>query len=174
MKKMLITLFIFMTVGCSSPGKPGLFYEWTQYKTGVEVEVVSMPKWKGGVDAILRLQDEGKYASMVIYNGGNVESHFGYVTKDNVQTWIDLYEGFLTWEPKDVTQKVKFTIEDNVSLFGKNIYEVEYSVKNSRKLFLMNHYNAHYFIFDYTNQAVDEENVKRLLDIYLGLRNTLK
>ena len=54
MKKMLIALFIFMTVGCSSPGKPGLFYEWTQYKTGVKVEVVSMPKWKGGVDAILR------------------------------------------------------------------------------------------------------------------------
>lgn len=172
MKRMLIVLFMFLMAGCSSPGKPAFYYDWTQYETGVKIKLVNEPRWKDGVDAILRSQDKGKYAVMVIYRG-SVVSHFGYVTKSNIDDWIGLYSGFLKWNPDDKTQKTKFTIKDDVSWFSSD-YEVEYSVRNGQKLFLMNHSRSGDWFVDYSKQAVDEKNIIKLLNIYVSLKNELK
>ncbi|MCT4707654.1 hypothetical protein MUA03_17375 [Enterobacteriaceae bacterium H16N7] len=172
MKRIFMALFVLLIAGCSSPGKPAFYYDWTQYRTGVNVLLVNEPQFKYGYNAILRSQDDGEYAMMALYDGGIV-SHFGYVTKDNVDEWIAMYAGFLKWEPDDKTQKTKFTINDGVSLFPSS-YEVEYSVKNGRKLFLMNHSSSGFWFRDFSKQAVDENNVTKLLKIYVALKSELK
>ncbi|HEN4999041.1 TPA: hypothetical protein U6I48_004599 [Klebsiella aerogenes] len=172
MKRMLMALFVLLIAGCSSPGKPAFYYDWTQYKTDVHILLVNEPQFKDGYDAILRSQDDGEYAMMALYDGGIV-SHFGYVTKDNIDEWISMYTGFLKWNPEDKTQKTKFTINDGVSLFPSS-YEVEFSYKNGKKLFLMNHSRSGSWFRDFSKQAVDEKNVLELLKIYVGLKSELR
>lgn len=77
--------------------------------------LVNEPQYKDGFDGILRLDDKGKYAVMAIYNGGDMSSHFRYVTKDSLESWITMYTDFLKWDPQNPAQPTKFTILDNLS-----------------------------------------------------------
>ena len=79
MIRILGLIFLLLMTGCSTPKTSFLLYR-TQYKTGVEVMLVNEPQYKDGFDGILRIDDKGKYAVMAIYNGGDMSSHFGYVT----------------------------------------------------------------------------------------------
>lgn len=173
MKKMLGLLIFILLTGCSTPGKPAFYYTWTQYSTSVNIQLINEPEYKTGFQGILRLDDKSEYALMVIYNGGSVASHFGYVEKNNLEDWINIYAGFFKWDPKDPNQKVKFTIMDNVSLFQKD-YDVEYRLVQGRKLFVINKHRSDNWFVDFSELAMDENNVQKLLGVYEDLRQSLK
>ncbi|MDT7319381.1 hypothetical protein RQL92_07750 [Citrobacter freundii] len=115
MKKVLGLLLIMFLTGCSTPGKPAFYYPWTQYKTGIDIQLPKDPKYNDAFHGTLRLDDDGDYAMIVIYNGGNVVTQFGYVTKSNLENWITLYSGFLKWDPNDSGVTTTFTIPDTGS-----------------------------------------------------------
>ncbi|HDR2161204.1 TPA: hypothetical protein QCG56_001478 [Enterobacter cancerogenus] len=173
MKKVLGLLFVLLLTGCSTPGKPAFYYPWTQYKTGIDVNLPKEPKFVDAFQGTLRLDDDGEYAMIVIYNGGNVVNHFGYVTKSTLERWINLYSGFLKWDPNDTAAITTFTIPDHESLFHKD-YDVEYRLVQGKKLFVINkHSNGNWFT-DFSETSMDEANVMKALDVYEGLRGKLK
>ena len=43
MKKVLGVLLIMFLTGCSTPGKPAFYYPWTQYKTGIDIQLPKAP-----------------------------------------------------------------------------------------------------------------------------------
>lgn len=173
MIRILGLIFVLLTAGCSMPGKPALYYTWTQYKTGVEVMLVNEPQYKDGFDGILRLDDKGEYAVMAIYYGGDMSSHFGYVTKDSLESWITMYTGFLKWDPQNPAQPAKFTIPDNLSWTHKD-YDVEYRFVNGKKLFVINKHSTGNWFVDFSELSMDEANVAKLTDVYIDLRQKLK
>lgn len=133
MKKVLGLLFVLLLAGCSTPGKPAFFYTWTQYRTGIDINLPKEPKYNDSFHGTLRQDDDGEYALIVIYNGGNVVSQFGYVTKNTLESWIDLYSGFLKWDPKDTAATTRFTVPDTDSLTRKE-YDIEYRLVQGKKL----------------------------------------
>ncbi|WP_233458460.1 hypothetical protein [Enterobacter asburiae] len=173
MIRILGLIFLLLTAGCSTPGKPAFYYTWTQYKTGVEVMLVNEPQYKDGFDGILRLDDKGKYAVMAIYYGGDMSSHFGYVTKDSLESWITMYTDFLKWDPQNPAQPTKFTILDNLSWTHKD-YDVEYRFVNGKKLFVINKHSTGNWFVDFSELSMDEANVAKLTNVYIDLRQKLK
>lgn len=173
MKRILVVIFLLVLVGCSRPGKPAFYYPWTQYWTGVNIQLPKNPEYNNAFHGTLRLDDGGDYAVIVIYNGGNVVSHFGYVTKSNLESWINLYTGFLKWDPKNSEQMTKFTIPDTVSYFQKD-YDVEYRFVQNKKFFVVNKHHSGSWVIDFSEISMDEANVMKALDIYEGLREKLK
>lgn len=173
MKKVLGLLLIMFLTGCSTPGKPAFYYPWTQYKTGIDIQLPKDPKYNDAFHGTLRLDDDGDYAMIVIYNGGNVVTQFGYVTKSNLENWITLYSGFLKWDPNDSGVTTTFTIPDTGSTFNKE-YDVEYRVVQSKKLFVINKHSSGTWFIDFSEISMDEANVQKALDVYEGLRGKLK
>ncbi|MEP8658645.1 hypothetical protein ABKV25_06615 [Enterobacter asburiae] len=173
MIKILGFIFVMLTAGCSTPGKPAFYYTWTQYKTGVEVMLVNEPQYKDGFDGILRLDDKGEYAVMTVYYGGDLSGHFGYVTKASLEHWITLYTNFLKWDPTKPAQTTKFNIPDNLSWTHKS-YDVEYQFMNGKKLFIIRkHGNGNWFV-DFSVFSMDEANITKLNEVYIELRERLK
>lgn len=173
MKKILGLLFVLLMAGCSTPGKPSFYYDWTQYRTGVNIRLVNEPQFTTGFDGTLRLDDKGKYAMMVVYNGGSIASHFGYVTKSNLESWINLYAGLLKWDPKAPGQTTKFTIKDSESWTNKD-YDVEYRFVQGKKLFIIKKHGSGNWFIDFSELSMDEVNVAKVLGVYEDLRNTLR
>lgn len=173
MKKVLGLLLIMLLAGCATPGKPAFYYPWTQYKTGIDIQLPKDPKYNDAFHGTLRLDDDGDYAMMVIYNGGNVVNQFGYVTKSNLENWIALYSNFLKWNPQDSGVTTTFTIPDAGSTFNKE-YDVEYRFIQGKKRFVINKHSSGTWFIDFSEISMDEANVQKALDVYEGLRGKLK
>ncbi|MEB6377499.1 hypothetical protein MXM41_00875 [Leclercia adecarboxylata] len=173
MKKVSGLLFALMLVGCSTPGKPAFYYPWTQYRTGIDINLPKEPKYDDSFHGTLRQDDDGEYAMIVIYNGGNVVSQFGYATKNTLESWISLYSGFLAWDPKDTGAKTRFTVPDTGSLTRKE-YDIEYRLVQGKKLFVINKHSSDALFTDFSEMSMDEENVARALNVYENLRTALR
>lgn len=173
MKKVLGLLCVLLLAGCSTPGKPAFYYPWTQYRTGIDINLPKEPKFVDSFHGTLRQDDDGEYAVIVIYNGGNVVSRFGYVTRNTLESWISLYSGFLAWDPSDSAAKTIFTVPDAGSRLHKT-YDVEYRVVQGKKLFVINKHSSDGLFTDYSELSLDEANVKKALAVYEDLRGKLK
>ncbi|QGU15169.1 hypothetical protein GNG27_11045 [Leclercia sp. 119287] len=173
MKKVLGLLFVLLLAGCSTPGKPAFFYTWTQYRTGIDINLPKEPKYNDSFHGTLRQDDDGEYALIVIYNGGNVVSQFGYVTKNTLESWINLYSGFLKWDPKDTAATTRFTVPDTDSLTRKE-YDIEYRLVQGKKLFVINKHSSDALFTDFSEMSMDEANVAKALDVYVNLRTVLR
>lgn len=172
--RFFIFLFSFVIIsGCSSPGKPSFYYPWTQYDTGVNIKMLNEPRYVYGTQGVLRMDDDGEYALIVFYNGGSVAGHFGYATKENIDSWIEIFNGFLSWDPKNDSDKEIFHIKDDVMLFHKE-YTVEYIFKDKVKMLLVNNDALDGLFVDYSRLAIDENNVRKLSDLYINIKPKLK
>lgn len=173
MKNLLGLLCVLLLAGCSTPGKPAFYYPWTQYRTGIDINLPKEPKFVDSFHGTLRQDDDGEYAVIVIYNGGNVVSQFGYVTRTTLESWISLYSGFLAWDPSDSAAKTTFTVPDTGSMMNKD-YDVEYRAVQGMKLFVINKHSSGGLFTDYSELSLDEANVKKALAVYEDLRGKLK
>ena len=102
-----------------------------------------------------------------------MSSHFGYVTKESLESWITMYTAFLKWDPQNPAQPTKFTILDNLSWTHKD-YDVEYRFVNGKKLFVINKHSTGNWFVDFSALSMDEANVAKLTNIYIDLRQKLK
>ena len=173
MKKVLGLLCVLLLAGCSTPGKPAFYYPWTQYRTGIDINLPKEPKYIDSFHGTLRQDDDGEYAQIVVYNGGNAVTQFGYVTKDTLEDWINYYSGFLKWDPKDTGAKTRFTVPDTGSLTRKE-YDIEYRVVQGKKLFVINKHSSDALFTDFSEMSMDEASVTKALDIYENLRTVLR
>ncbi|WP_337015217.1 hypothetical protein [Leclercia sp. AS011] len=173
MKKVLGLLCVLLLAGCSTPGKPAFYYPWTQYRTGIDINLPKEPKYIDSFHGTLRQDDDGEYAQIVVYNGGNAVTQFGYVTKYTLENWINYYSGFLKWDPKDTGAKTRFTVPDTGSLTRKE-YDIEYRVVQGKKLFIINKHSSDALFTDFSEMSMDEASVTKALDIYENLRTVLR
>ena len=100
MKKVLGLLFVLLLAGCSTPGKPAFFYTWTQYRTGIDINLPKEPKYNDSFHGTLRQDDDGGKKLFVInkHSSDALFTDFSEMSMDeaNVVKALDVYENLRT------------------------------------------------------------------------------